>query len=100
MTKEKKKFDKIWIGVTLGIIVPLIAFYFFFVFQDVNMTFQSYWEYLISNSLTTKVLSVSLVANLAVFYLFIHTEKYFSAKGVIGSTIFYALGAMIYILFF
>lgn len=100
MTKKKKTFDKFYIGFILGLIFPLIAVYFFYVFQNFNLTltltFEGFIKKIFEYNVATKVISVCLTANLAIFYLFIHTKKYFSAKGVVGVTILYAITTAIY----
>lgn len=94
MTK-KKTFDKFYIGFILGLIFPLIAVYFFYVFQNFN-SFEGFIKEIFEYNVATKVISVCLTANLAIFYFFIHTKKYFSAKGVVGVTILYAITTAIY----
>ena len=94
--KERKKLDNIAIGAATGFIIPPIAVYLFYIVQNFNMTFEGFLRYVFEYHVAAKVLSVALVANLIVFYIFLHGKRYNSVRGVIAITFIYALAAIIY----
>ena len=79
-------FDKVWIGLVSGLIAPLIVFWLYYLFAD---------QY------TLKRVNVSLcmVINLAPFYLTLNNELYKATKGVLISTVAWAL-VIAYLSFF
>ncbi len=87
----KKKFDNIWLGTLIGIIAPLLTIYlileFYVPYQYIKTFFQEMWVHLIA----PKVISLGAIPNLATFFLFIYTDRYQSARGVLGATIVIAM---------
>ncbi len=101
MAKEKKSFNSIMAGFIPGLIVPVIAAYLFYLAQNSAMRFSEFSHfivYIFKYHLASKVMSVALVANLAVFFLFLQTNRYKSSRGVIAATLLYALATLIYML--
>ncbi len=94
--KEKKNFNNFALGAAAGFIIPPVAVYLFYAVQGFNMTFQGFLRYIFEYHVAAKVLSVALVANLVVFYLFLHGKRYKSVRGVIAMTFLYAIAAIIY----
>jgi len=64
------------------------------------MEFREYIEYMIEHKIITKILSVAVVANLGVFFLFLQGDKYKSARGVILATLIYGLITLVKMVFF
>ncbi len=91
MTKQKSDFNSTLAGIIPGLIVPVIASYLFFISRNFTVTYQEFMKYTIDSGLFSKVLSLSLVANLGVFFIFIWTNRYKSARGVILATIIYGI---------
>jgi len=100
MAKETKSFDKIIIGVIPGLILPLITMYLIYEFKEIGYSFEVYLRNLYKYNMITKAASLSLISNLIVFYLFLQTLRYKSAKGVVLSTLIYSLLILAYMLFF
>ena len=96
-SKKKKNLDSLFVGLIPGIIVPLFAVYLFYLLKDFRMDFNNFLNYIFEYKLAAKVLSVALIANLAVFFLFLQTDRYKSARGVIAATFLYAIIAVFYI---
>ncbi len=93
MTKQKQSFNSLVVGIIPGLIVPLITVYLFYLTNDVYgvQSFSGFINYVIKYGVISQVLSVCLLGNLAIFFLFIWTNRYKSARGVIGATFLYAL---------
>ena len=90
--------DSIWIGMIAGILVPSLGIYIFSITNYSELTFQQFINITIEGKILSPLLSLYAVINLGVFYLFLHFDKLYSARGVIFSTIFY--GVLIVILKF
>lgn len=80
------KLDKVWFGLIIGMIAPVVAFGLYYIFAD---------QY------TLKRVNVSLcmVINLAPFYLTLNNEMYKATKGVLIATLTWAL-VIAYLSFF
>ncbi|MHC1705262.1 MAG: hypothetical protein AB9846_15255 [Tenuifilaceae bacterium] len=86
-----QKIDKQWVGILLGGIVPAITFYAMYLFAYPNLRLISLSELFAAKSLFARILSLSVIPNIAIFFLFIWTNKLSAARGVLAATIIYAL---------
>lgn len=77
----------------LPVIIALVAYFQNFYFQ------QLWYKFMNDSSVMSKLMSLAIVANLGVFYLFLNKEKYHFAAGIIVGTFLY-LPAVVYFLFF
>lgn len=94
---KKKSFNSIIAGIIPGILLPAISIYLFYVFQDAfSGKFDQYIKRIFEYRVFSKVLSVCLIANLAIFFIFIKTNRYKSARGVIVATFLYAAFILVY----
>jgi mannose/fructose/N-acetylgalactosamine-specific phosphotransferase system component IID len=92
MAKENKSFDSMLIGVISGLIVPLIAVYFVFLLHSHGAgSFEIYMKNVIKQQVLPKVISLSLLGNLLVFFPFIWTNRNKSARGVILAVMIYGI---------
>ena len=78
-------------GFVSGLLAPLIGFYIYYLISFRYMSFQSYVSRLTEFGLEGGVISLSLIANLIVFFYFIKIKADGSARGVIGATFLYGL---------
>lgn len=87
------RFDNVWFGAILGIIAPCLTLYGFFLFKyGDRFTFSEfYYEILLANQIFTAILSLCVITNLLVFFIFIWTSKNYSARGVLLSTMLYGM---------
>jgi len=93
---EKKKFDAMWIGAVVGLIAPLITLYVFYLIRySRNISFeQFYTEILQAHNIVTPSISLCVIINLLVFFIFIWRNRNFNARGVLLATIIYAIYVM------
>ncbi|MCF8370297.1 MAG: hypothetical protein K9H64_01660 [Bacteroidales bacterium] len=91
----RSKFDAPYIGLLVGIIVPLIGLFVFYKYNFQTLDFREFIDHVIRINRIPQLLSLSVIANLAVFYLFIWKKFYYSARGVIGATFIYVLVVLI-----
>jgi hypothetical protein len=81
-----KQLDHVFLGFLLGVIAPSIAILIFYYLNSSTSDLGSFLNLSVKEKLLSPLLSLCLVVNLGVFYLFIHFEKLFSARGVILAT--------------
>ncbi len=79
-------FDKVWIGLSFGLVAPLAVFWLYYLFAD---------EYVLKRV----NVSLCMVINLAPFYLTLNKEQYKSTKGVLIATVLWAV-VIAYLSFF
>jgi len=84
--------SKITAGLFIGILVPVIAVPLIMLLLSwaQNFYFSQLWhKFTYDQVVQSKVLSLSIIPNLAVFYLFLNRERYDIARGIIiGSACF------------
>jgi hypothetical protein len=81
-----KQLDHVIFGFLLGVIAPSLAILIFYYLNFSTSDLGSFLNLSVKEKLLSPLLSLCLVVNLGVFYLFIHFEKLFSARGVILAT--------------
>jgi hypothetical protein len=99
MEKEIKPFDKLLWGFVPALILPAISVFVLFELQKGqmnSMSFEYYITYVFKYKLISKVLSVTLISNLAVFFLFLQTERYRAVRGVLTATVLYCLVILLF----
>ena len=92
----EKKFDKGWIGFVSGLIAPFVSLFIFYLVKYNHFTFSDfYYTILLANQILTPVISLCVITNLLVFFIFIWTNCNRASKGVLFSTFIY-LGYVFY----
>ena len=91
--------DKVWIGLVIGLIAPLIVFSGYYVINYRYMKLGAFIEYLRLGDTYTPLISLCVLAKLLPFYLLINKEKYQGTKGILGATFIWA-GIIIFLKFF
>ncbi len=84
-----KKDHFLW-GFVPGLIMPLIGYYLYYLAMFSYMTFTDFNRHLLRSGLFVSVLSLGVILNLALFFLFYTRESDRSARGVIAATFVYA----------
>ncbi len=95
-TKEHTK------GLILGLITPIVVvpLVLFIIAMTQNYMFSQLWhKFNLNNPYQIKIITLSIIANLGWFYLFLNKDRYNFAKGIIIATMLYA-PYIIYIKFF
>lgn len=87
----KRKYDSVWVGLASGIALPFISFIAYYLIYNRHMLIISFFNYLKIGGIFTKVISLCIVPNLLLFYIFLWTKRDKSARGVVISVILYAL---------
>jgi len=92
-------FDKTWIGLILGLLAPFVAFMLYYFINYSFMTFYNFINHMKLGNTYAPIMSLCVLANLAVFYLFIWKNKYMATRGVLASTFIWA-AFIVYLKFF
>lgn len=91
--------DKIWIGLLLGLVAPAISFTVYFLINYRYMSISGFINYLKLGDTYTPLVSLCVLTNLVPFYILINKEKYNGTKGVLGATFIWA-GLIVFLKFF
>jgi len=87
-----KRWDNLWLGVRIGIFVPLAALAIMIV---VVYFWQSESEhlldYLFGEGIPSRMLSLATLCNLIPFLIVVYTDRYYTARGILGLTILLAI---------
>ena len=82
---------KFWTGFSLGLFMPFVGFCCYYFMLFFHITFSRYVHMaLVVEQLQAPLISLSLIINLGVFFLFIKTDRENAAKGVLYGTFLYA----------
>ena len=91
-TNRPSKFDQMWIGCIAGIIMPIIGFFIFYVYnQSWFHTLHNYFEFIAKSKQYSQMISICAVPNLLAFFGFLQFDLLKSARGVMLSTLIMAL---------
>ncbi len=85
---------QILLGAFFGILVPPIAFVIW-VLLLTDYSIIKAVELVVDGNLYSEVLSLSAIANMIIFYLFLNKNKIFLARGVLLITIFLAIVVLV-----
>ena len=92
------KRDNLKLGLVLGLIGPLLGLVvIYFVREDFrSLTFNEYLEFVFTeNKLITSIGSLSLLANVVLFTLYVNTRRDKTAKGIFIVTLVYGIGILV-----
>lgn len=95
----KINLDSLPLGILLGILAPAIAFFSYYFINYRYMSSGEFINFLALAKTSSALVSLCVLANLLLFYIFIQAEKYLSAKGILLSTFLYG-GLVVYLKFF
>ena len=84
--KANKRFDNMWWGLVPGIVLPMTVLIIIWAvkFDGGLLDFLAEFQH---SGLLSKIISLSAIPNLLLFFLFIWTDRTFSSRGVIFATL-------------
>jgi len=86
-----RRWNKFWIGLTLGIVLPLAVFLLVYWIGYSQTPFGEFLKYAVVIQALPKILCLCVIPNLAIFYFFLNKEFWYATRGVITATILSAL---------
>ncbi len=95
----KRVLDTTLFGLVLGVLSPvLVMLSYYFIYRS-YMTLDGFIRFICFGGTLSARISLCVIINLGIFFLFIWKEKYSSARGIIIATFLYA-GLIVYLKFF
>ena len=90
------KRDDLRLGVVLGLIGPLIGLIVIYLLKYSSSSFRDFIdEFFNNNKLITSIGSLSLLANVVFFTLYVNTNRDKTAKGIFLSTVIYGIAILV-----
>ena len=90
------KCNKLYVGLTIGVILPLItSWVIFYVRFGDALTLKEFLSSLIAAHGFTKLLSVSVLPNLLMFMIAIKLDRLLAARGIVTATLLYAIAVIV-----
>lgn len=80
-----------YIGVVTGLLVPLITLLIFNQAAFDQLTAGEFIQYMIQRGKISSVLSLVIIPDLLLFFIFIWLDYLYSARGVLAATLIFAL---------
>lgn len=92
----KKNIDSLWIGLVIGLFSPSFPLFIFYLIKYAHLSFGDFFsKILMGYNILTPVISLCVIVNLLVFFIFFWTNRNYSARGVLLATFMYA-GYVVY----
>ena len=85
------KLNKLPVGLTIGVIVPILTLIVVYLFSFNNYTVHQFVYFLQTMKVMSKLLSLCVVPNLLAFFIFIWLDYLKSARGVLMATFIMAI---------
>ncbi len=99
-SKPKSARNSIWTGTTIGLIVPFVVVFIFFKLKFPHVTIEYIIDYSIQMRALPKIISLCVIPNLGIFFLFMKVNYLFSARGIILATFIMTLFVLVLKMFF
>jgi len=94
------KRDNIKLGLVMGLIGPLLGLIVVYYLKYTHLKFFEFLDYFIHDrSLITSVGSLSLLANVVLFTIYVNTNRDSTAKGIFIVTMMYGIAILVLKLF-
>ena len=85
------RYNNLRLGIILGLLAPLLGFLIIYLIAFRDLSFYDYLETMAMRKKLSSLISLSVIPNLLLFFIFIWLNYLYSARGVLASTILYAL---------
>ncbi|HVT86339.1 MAG TPA: hypothetical protein VHD35_14135 [Chitinophagaceae bacterium] len=90
------KKDNLKLGLILGLIGPLVGLLIIYFIKFPGLSFGDFFDLFINtNRLITSIGSLSLLANVLLFTIYINTHRDNTAKGIFLITLIYGIGILV-----
>lgn len=83
----KARFNNLLLGAILGLFLPVLSFLGMYIVLSGSLNLAEYLQKITSSNVITKFLSLAVLPNLLLFFIFIWINYLKSARGVLGATI-------------
>lgn len=91
------KCNKLYIGIILGLLLPVIMSVILYLsLYSGELEFIAFLSRLVKMGSIGKLLSISVLPNLIVFFIAINRERLLAARGIVTSTLVYVVVVLIF----
>ena len=87
----KYKYDKLQLGLILGMLAPILTMVIIYIVKFTDYSLSELVDLLVQKKIFTKIVSLCVIPNLALFFLFLNKFLYRSARGILLATIIFAI---------
>ena len=87
----KSKINNVKLGLILGLMAPVLSMLIVYLIKFTQFNFQELIDILVSSRVFTKIISLCVIPNLALFFIFLNKNYYYTARGILVATIIFAL---------
>lgn len=91
----RRKTDNIWLGLALGIALPFLVMFIFYLSSYAYLTVPDFLRKMVFAAIFFKVLSLCAIVNLVSFFMFYKTQNDRAARGVILATMIFAFAVIV-----
>lgn len=85
------KINNLKLGLALGILAPALTILIIYLVQFTDYGLKELVDMLVSKRVFTKIVSLCVIPNLALFFLFLNKNYFYSARGILMATVLFAL---------
>ena len=85
------KINNLKLGLALGILAPVLTMLIIYLIQFTDYGLQELVDMLVSKKIFTKIVSLCVIPNLALFFFFLNKNYFYSARGILMATVLFAL---------
>ena len=85
------RYDRMYIGIIAGLVVPVLSLFVFNLTAFEDLSVGEFFRHIINRGKLSGILSLGVIPNLLVFFIFIWLNYLYSARGVIAATLVYGL---------
>jgi hypothetical protein len=88
MITKKLSYNSQLIGLIIGLLLPVVVMFIFYEVRNMQ-SIEIFFAQIMKVGVLTHLISLCVVPNLLVFFIFMWTNRLLSAKGIIGATFIY-----------
>jgi hypothetical protein len=95
MQTKSQKLNTLGIGLFLGIIVPLLTFFIVYLVKLSDIELDGFFKNEALIDAFTKLLSLCVLPNLGLFFIFLRTNRLVTARGILFATLLFTIMVLI-----
>lgn len=99
MKKKQPFLDRIIWGIVCGLILPLLIFWIYYLLKFKDIPFNIYIQNLHTYGLLFKIMSLCVLSDLPLFYLFLQFKYMKGARGIVMSCFVFGFAVLGYRIF-
>ena len=90
------KINSIWLGILIGITMPIIAMSLFYLFSFHTLSFSDFYMMIQKMDILTQTLTICVMPSFLAFFFFYWKQYNKSAQGVVLATIILTISVVIF----